>query len=71
MQKAMQLANGLEHRVPHYTPGSPPSPTSVRHMSMHIYELALSTLLMGFDADADARFFFPRLASVLTVQEGD
>lgn len=40
---------------------------------MHIYELALalSTLLMGFDADADARFVFPRLASVLTVQEGD
>lgn len=26
---------------------------------------------MGFDADADARFVFPRLASVLTVQEGD
>lgn len=48
-----------------------PSPTSVRHMSMHIYELALSTLLMGFDADADARFVFPRLASVLTVQEDD
>lgn len=38
---------------------------------MHIYELALSTLLMGFDADADARFVFPRLASVLTVQEDD
>lgn len=48
-----------------------PSPASVRHMSMHIYELALSTLLMGFDTDADARFVFPRLASVLTVQEGD
>lgn len=34
---------------------------------MHIYELALRTLLMGFDADADAdaRFVFPRLASVV------
>lgn len=42
-------------------------------MSLHIYELALRTLLMGFDADADAdaRFVLPRLASVLTVQEGD
>lgn len=40
---------------------------------MHIYELALRTLLMGFDAAAppaaaDARFVFPRFVSVLTVQ---
>lgn len=77
-EKAMQL--GVSGSTSFLAPHLPPPPhlaaSSVRHMSMHIYELALRTLLMGFDAaappappaDADARFVFPRFVSVLTVQ---